>query len=109
MRVSVVVPAYNAERTLGDCLRALRAQSFAAADLEIIVVDDGSRDGTASLAQRNGVRVIRRENGGPAAARNTGWRAARGDWVAFTDADCVPSRTWLAEMMRAAWCNMNCP
>jgi glycosyltransferase involved in cell wall biosynthesis len=101
VRVSVVVPAFNAERTLGDCLRALRAQSYTAADLEIIVVDDGSRDGTAPIAQRNGVRVIRRQNGGPGAARNTGWRAARGDWVAFTDADCVPSRTWLAEMMRA--------
>jgi glycosyltransferase involved in cell wall biosynthesis len=103
MRVSVVVPAYNAEKTLGECLHALGAQSLARDTFEIIVVDDASRDRTAQVAERWGAHVIRRaENGGPGAARNMGWQAARGRWVAFTDADCVPARTWLAELLRAA-------
>jgi glycosyltransferase involved in cell wall biosynthesis len=101
VRVSVVIPAYDAEKTLGDCLRALGTQSVPRKDFEIIVVDDGSRDRTSEVAERFGARVIRRSNGGPAAARNTGWHEAYGRWVAFTDADCVPARTWLAELLRA--------
>jgi glycosyltransferase involved in cell wall biosynthesis len=105
VRVSVVVPAFNAEKTLGDCLRALATQSVSGKDVEIIVVDDGSRDRTSLVAQGFGARVIRRPNGGPAAARNAGWQEAQGRWVAFTDADCVPARTWLAELLRAVETN----
>jgi glycosyltransferase involved in cell wall biosynthesis len=101
VRVSVVVPAYNAEKTLRECLHALGAQSLAREEFEIIVVDDGSRDRTAQIAEGFGAHVVRRiANGGPAAARNTGWQEAQGRWVAFTDADCVPARTWLAELLR---------
>jgi len=88
--VSVVVPAYNAGKTLDETLRSVRGQTHMA--LEIIVVDDGSTDDTAAVAQRHAeadprLRVIRQENAGVAAARNTGWQAARGDIVALIDSD----------------------
>lgn len=96
-RVSVVVPAYNAAATLGACLAGCRVQTLPAH--EIIVVDDGSGDATAAVAaDAPGVHVLRQANAGPAAARNLGADAATGDWVAFTDADCVPEPGWLAAL-----------
>jgi glycosyltransferase involved in cell wall biosynthesis len=93
--VSVVVPARDAQSTLARCLDALGAQTVAA---EVIVVDNGSRDGTAALAEAHPAvsRVIRRERGaGPGAARNDGVGASSAPAIAFTDADCVPVPTWL--------------
>jgi glycosyltransferase involved in cell wall biosynthesis len=99
--VSVVIPVYNGEDTLAACLGALASQSVAKSRVEVIVVDDGSTDGTAAVAERFGVRLLRRPNGGAPAARNTGLRAASGAWTAFTDADCIPSRGWLACLVSA--------
>lgn len=84
---SVVVPAYNVERTLDAAIRSLLDQTFP--PLEIVVVDDGSGDATAEIASAFGdpVRVIRQANGGTAAARNRGISEARGDVVCFLDAD----------------------
>ena len=98
-RASVIIPAYNAARTLPATLAALRAQTIPAAHLEVIVVDDGSTDATAAVAAAAGVRVVRRANGGPAAARNAGTDRARGEIVLFTDADCVPAPGWVAAML----------
>lgn len=89
-RVSVVVPAYNAEATLDETLRSVRAQTHR--NLEIAVVDDGSRDGTAAVAERHArvdprVRVLRQANAGVAAARNLGVAETRGRLVAPVDAD----------------------
>lgn len=96
--VSVIVPAYNAERTLAECLRALTQQDYPA--LEIIVVDDGSTDRTGEIAQGfEGVTYIRQENAGPAAARNRGAAAAKGAWLAFTDSDCVAEPDWINQLM----------
>lgn len=97
--ISVVVPAYNAERVLGKCLAALGEQSRA--PHEVIVVDDGSTDGTAELARSYGVRVLCQANAGPSAARNAGARAAQGDLLLFTDADCVPAPDWVERMTAA--------
>jgi glycosyltransferase involved in cell wall biosynthesis len=88
--VGCVVPAYNAEATLDETLRSVRAQTHRA--LEIIVVDDGSTDITCALALRHAaedarVRLLRQANAGVAAARNAGWRASRADFIAFIDAD----------------------
>ena len=97
--VSVIIPARDAAPTLSGTLTALRAQDFAA-PFEVIVVDDGSRDQTAALAKRFEplVRLIRTERSeGPGAARNRGVSAARAEVLAFTDADCFPTRRWLAE------------
>lgn len=102
LTVSVVVPVYNGMATLQDCLTALRGQDMPLRDFEVIVVDDGSTDDSASLAATFPVRVVGRPNGGAGAARNTGWRAAHGTWIAFTDADCVPARSWLRRLVQSA-------
>lgn len=86
-RVSVVIPVYNGEQFLGDAIASVLAQGDEL--LEILVVDDGSTDGSAALAESFGcpVRVIRQDNAGPAAARNRGIAEARGEFIAFLDAD----------------------
>ena len=84
MNVSVVIPAFNAASTIGAAIESVAAQSPA----EIIVVDDGSRDGTAEVARSIlGVIVLTIPNGGPAAARNAGISLARSEWIALLDAD----------------------
>ncbi len=84
--ISVIVPAYNAARFLGEAIESIRAQRWE--PLEILVVDDGSTDGTAAVAEGlEGVRLVRKENGGAASARNCGLKEARGEWIAMLDAD----------------------
>jgi glycosyltransferase involved in cell wall biosynthesis len=95
MLTSVVVPARDAAATLPRTLACLAAQR-GAPEYEVIVVDDGSRDDTAVLAERTGVRLVRGEGAGSGAARNAGVAAARGSLLAFTDSDCFPSPGWLA-------------
>ena len=97
LTVSVVVPAYNAANTLPACLLALASQT--APPDEVIVVDDGSPDGTAAVAGQCGALVLRQEHRGPAAARNLGVANCSGSVVLFTDADCEPAADWVAEMM----------
>ena len=92
---SIIIPAYNAQATLGDCLKALQTQSTPRGEYEVIVVDDGSTDATAEVARSFDTRLLCQDNTGPAAARNHGARAARGSILLFTDADCVPAYDWL--------------
>jgi GT2 family glycosyltransferase len=87
VRATVIVPAHNAARTLPACLTALR--ECAAQAVEIIVVDDRSSDGTTDVARAFAVHVTPSAAPGPAAARNTGARLARGDVLVFVDADVV--------------------
>jgi glycosyltransferase involved in cell wall biosynthesis len=87
--IGVVIPAFEAERFLPRCLASVRAQTVAPAQL--VVVDDGSSDATAEIAERLGATVIRQANAGPSAARNAGVAALRTPWVAFLDAD----DTWM--------------
>jgi glycosyltransferase involved in cell wall biosynthesis len=96
--ISVVIPAYNAAGTIGNCVRALTQQSTPRGEYEIIVVDDGSTDQTAVIAEAAGAQVIRQSNQGPAAARNHGVEMARGDLILFTDADCEPFPDWIERM-----------
>ncbi|HSE81415.1 MAG TPA: glycosyltransferase family 2 protein [Gaiellaceae bacterium] len=98
--VTVVIPAYNAERTLGWVLEAL-AQQTQLVD-EVIVVDDGSTDGTAELAARRGAVVVQTDGSGFAgAARNRGWEEATGEVVVFLDSDAIPGDGWGAGLRRA--------
>jgi glycosyltransferase involved in cell wall biosynthesis len=104
LRVSVVVPAYNAEATLDETLASVRAQTHQA--LEIIVVDDGSSDGTRAVASRHAaadarVQVLHQTNAGVAAARNTGWRHARSELIAFVDADDLWAPTKIEKQLAA--------
>jgi GT2 family glycosyltransferase len=94
-KVSVVIAAYNADRTLAPCLESLEKLNYP--DYEIILVDDGSTDTSAQIAsQHPGVRFIQHDrNRGLSAARNTGIAAAQGEIIAFTDADCRADEDWL--------------
>jgi glycosyltransferase involved in cell wall biosynthesis len=95
--VTVVVPTRNAARTLARCLESVRAQTRSA---ELIVVDNGSTDGTAEIAGRYADRVLAR---GPerSAQRNLGWRTGRGEIVVFLDADMVLDPDALAQAVSA--------
>jgi glycosyltransferase involved in cell wall biosynthesis len=121
MRVSIIIPAFNAEQTIAECLEACLRQTWA--DCEIIVVDDGSTDRTGEIVQsfdRTGrtdrtdqkpicnlqsaicnrnVLYFRQANKGPAAARNAGAAKATGDVLAFTDSDCVPRPDWIERLL----------
>lgn len=95
-RASIVVAAHNAEQKLPSLLAALRGQTLDAEDFEVIVVDDGSGDRTAEVAEEAGALVVvRPERGGAYAARNSGLEAATGDVLVITDADCEPASGWL--------------
>ncbi len=103
MRVSVVIPAYNAERTIRETLDSARRQTHR--NLEIFIVDDGSTDDTASIIQcavreDDRIRLIRQTNAGVAAARNAGLRRATGDYVAWLDADDIWHPTKIEKQLK---------
>jgi glycosyltransferase involved in cell wall biosynthesis len=95
--VSVVVPVRNGADVIGECLDAIAAQRDAP-DYEVVVVDNGSTDGTAQVAGKHavGARVVTETRPGSYAARNAGIAVAAGRILAFTDADCLPEPGWLA-------------
>jgi O-antigen biosynthesis protein len=93
-RVSVVVCAYNAERTMDKCLASLEVLNYP--DYEVIVVNDGSRDRTLAISESHPYcRIVSQENQGLSVARNVGAEAATGEIVAYTDSDCVADPDWL--------------
>jgi GT2 family glycosyltransferase len=97
-RVSVVVCAYNAEPTMDQCLVSLKCLNYP--DYEVVVVNDGSTDGTLAIAERHAYcRIITGENRGLSAARNIGAEAATGEIVAYTDSDCVVDLDWLLHLV----------
>ena len=100
MEISVVIPTFRRPDLLARCLAAVTAQDLDPARFEVIVADDAADDATRRQVEAVGspaaVRYIAvNGNQGPAAARNRGWHAARGDVIAFTDDDTVPDRGWL--------------
>jgi glycosyltransferase involved in cell wall biosynthesis len=97
-RVSVVVCAYNAERTMDACLASLEKLSYP--DYEVIVVNDGSKDRTLEISERYPYcRIISQENKGLSVARNVGAEAATGEIVAYTDSDCIADPDWLTYLV----------
>ncbi len=99
IEVSIVVPTYNQKELLAGCLHALVNQEFPAGSYEVIIIDDGSTDGTGELVRRMQSKVslnyFRQENKGPGSARNLGISKANGSIIGFTDTDCVPGRNWI--------------
>lgn len=90
VKVSVIMPAYNGERYLAEAIRSVLGQTHA--DLELLVVDDGSTDATADIVRATGdmrLRYVHQDNAGEAAARNTGLDLAAGDLIAWNDADDI--------------------
>ncbi len=98
MMISVVVPAYNEGRYIEACLKSIRAQSM---DVELVVVDNASEDETASIAEEYADRVVYEPRRGVACAREAGWRRARGEVIAFTDADTTVPPGWAEKMSEA--------
>jgi len=100
MRASVIIPVRNGSKTISECLEAILVQNLGQ-DFEIIVVDDGSTDNTSAIVGKfPKARLLRQRPLGPAAARNSGAKRAKGEIIVFTDADCVPAKNWLKEMLR---------
>jgi glycosyltransferase involved in cell wall biosynthesis len=99
--ISVIIPTYNNAAYLPAAVASVRAQAMAVR--EIIIVDDGSQDGTEAVIPTLGeVRYLRQANAGPAAARNRGLAMAEGEWVAFLDAD----DTWTPDRLSDQWTNL---
>ncbi len=100
--ISVVVPTYNRKEGIKKCIMSLFKQDYPV--YEVIVVDDGSTDGTQEmleqLKKQYKFRYFRQRNKGPAAARNLGVKKAKGDLIAFTDDDCILYKDWLSELKK---------
>ncbi|MDO5422582.1 MAG: glycosyltransferase family 2 protein [Eubacteriales bacterium] len=100
--LSVIVPVYNGEKTLRRCVESLRTQTYP--NLEILVIDDGSTDGTPAICDEYEtipeIRVIHQENRGLAATRNRGILEAKGDYIGFCDADDFVHPAMFAELYR---------
>jgi len=95
MQFSIIIPAKNEERNISLCLEALRNQSFPNDDFEVIVVDNGSADGTVSVVERLGGQVCIKPELSISGLRNFGASVASGDVLIFLDADCIPESDWL--------------
>lgn len=100
--ISVVVPFYNAEKHIEECVKGLLAQSYPSTRYEIIMVDNNSTDNSAEIVKKYPrIRLLAEPKQGSYAARNQGVAAAKGTIIAFTDADCVPSPDWLQNILAA--------
>lgn len=98
--VTIIIPVYNRAAEIAACLESLSALRYPRSKLEIIVVDDASKDDTAAVVKGFGVRLITlRRNQGPAAARNAGTAMARGEIIAFIDSDCLADPGWLEDLI----------
>lgn len=102
-KVSIIVPVYNVELYLEDCVKSLTGQTYS--DIEILLVDDGSTDGCGAIADRlsendDRIRVFHKENGGLSSARNLGLEHATGDYLAFIDSDDYAAPNYVEKLIR---------
>ncbi len=95
IKVSVIIPAFNEEEYIAECINSLFSQSYPIEKFEIIVVDNNSTDRTADIARDLGVIVYTKENGPVGAVRNYGALKSTGELLAFIDADCIAPKDWL--------------
>ena len=107
--VSIIVPVFNGEATLRECLHSLMQIDYPMEKREIIVVDNNSTDGTAGIIRQYPVRHIQAASGqGPSVARNAGIEVARGDILAFVDADVSVEKDWLRALIRGFDVGVGC-
>jgi len=99
-RISVIIPVYNGAATVADTLTALLAQTGVRDAMEVLVIDNNSADNTVEIVRRFPVTLLRETRPGPSMARNTGLAAARGEVIVCLDADTLPTRRWLAELVK---------
>lgn len=98
--ISVIVPSYNSEKTIDKTIEALLKQNYPKKNYEIIVVDDGSTDNTERVVKKfEHVKFFKQKHKGPAAARNLGAKISKGNIILFTDADCIPDKNWIKNMV----------
>jgi len=100
-KVSVIVPVYNAETTVEECIHSLLGLNYPKDNLELIFVNNDSTDRTINILNRydQEIKILYEKKRGPAAARNKGLSSARGDIIAFTDSDCVVDTDWLRNIV----------
>ena len=101
--VSVIVPAYNAEKYIEACVQSILSQTYT--DFELVLVNDGSKDSTSTICHRLGeqdsrIVVIDQENGGASSAKNAGLNVARGSYIEFVDADDTLDATYMEQLLR---------
>ena len=104
-RISVIVPVYNAEKTIARCIETLLGQTYG--NIELLLVDDGSKDGSLAICREyaekdNRITVIHKENGGVSSARNAGIEMAKGDYILFVDSDDYVEPDYVSAMVTAA-------
>src|SRR3990167_8391560 len=96
--VSTIIPAYNEENDIGNCLKSLQAQSYK--NNEIIVVDDGSSDDTVNIARKFKTKVLTQSHKGPGSARNLGASVAKGRLLVFVDADMTFNKDFIRDLTK---------
>jgi glycosyltransferase involved in cell wall biosynthesis len=98
--VSIIIPAFNSQATIGRCLQAIRSLNYPADSIEVIVVDNGSTDATPVIARQHGARVLFHPRIFVSAMRNLGAATSTGEALAFIDSDCIVSADWLQSGLR---------
>lgn len=99
VKVSIVIPVKNCAEMLERCLRSIRNMDFPLDAYEVVVVDGGSVDGSVEIAKKYGCKVVFEDKGTISYARDIGVKNAVGEFIAFTDADCVVDRNWIKELL----------
>ncbi|MCK4671923.1 MAG: glycosyltransferase family 2 protein, partial [Candidatus Aegiribacteria sp.] len=97
VRASVIIPSYNDSDRLNGCLEALDCQTVRSS-LEIIVSLDGGNPLPPQVLEKADL-IVSRPHSGPASARNRGWRASSGEYILFTDSDCIPETDWAEKLL----------
>lgn len=98
--ISIVIPVKNEEVLIGECLKSLKQLNYPQTQFEIIIPDGLSIDNTVEIAKSYGAKVVRNENQTVAPGRNVGFQQSKGDFIAFSDADCVMDRNWLVNAVK---------
>jgi len=99
--ISVIIPAYNSCKTIGKTIEALQRQNYPKKNYEIIVIDDGSIDKTENIVKKfKSIKFFKQKHKGPAHARNLGAKFSKGSILLFTDADCIPDKNWIKNMVK---------